>query len=77
MEKEKKILYTDGSCRYNPGPGGFAVVEMTKEKQINYAYNQYFEFPVTNNQMELRAMIFALKYTRKHSNYKYTIYYST
>ena len=51
-------IYTDGACRGNPGDGGWGVLieyeNITKE---------YFggERNTTNNQMELRAAIEALK----------------
>ena len=55
------IIYTDGSCLNNPGPGGwsFIIVEnqgITTERFGNLAQT-------TNNQMELQAVIEALKWT--------------
>ncbi len=50
---KKVIIYTDGACSYNPGPGGWAAVLIYKgnEKQISG-----FEPETTNNRMELRAV---------------------
>lgn len=53
------IIYTDGGCRPNPGPGGWGVVvlqEGTEPIEISGA-----EAEATNNRMELRAAIEALK----------------
>ncbi len=51
-------IYTDGACRGNPGPGGWAAVLTMgdREKEISGAEN-----PTTNNRMELQAVISALK----------------
>ena len=52
------IIYTDGACSYNPGPGGWAAVLIYKgnEKRISG-----FEPETTNNRMELSAVLEALK----------------
>lgn len=57
MENEI-IIYTDGSSRGNPGPGGFGVVLMYKNhrKEISGGYKL-----TTNNRMELMAVIEGLK----------------
>lgn len=56
------FVYTDGSCLGNPGPGGYGVVlkykQHTKELAQGYAHT-------TNNRMELRAVIAALKVLRE------------
>jgi ribonuclease HI len=51
-------IYTDGACRGNPGPGGWAAVLSVKgrEKEISGA-----EPLTTNNRMELTAVIRALE----------------
>jgi ribonuclease HI len=51
------IVYTDGACSHNPGPGGWAAVLMYKEhhKEISGG-----EEVTTNNRMELTAVIEAL-----------------
>ena len=51
-------IYTDGACRGNPGPGGWAALLITgrREKEINGA-----EPMTTNNRMELTAVIRALE----------------
>ncbi|HXR20094.1 MAG TPA: ribonuclease HI [Steroidobacteraceae bacterium] len=51
-------IYTDGACRGNPGPGGWAALLSMgrREKEICGAEN-----PTTNNRMELQAVIGALQ----------------
>jgi ribonuclease HI len=51
-------IYTDGACRGNPGPGGWAALLMLgrREKEISGA-----EALTTNNRMELTAVIRALE----------------
>ncbi|MEM7003185.1 MAG: RNase H family protein, partial [Pseudomonadota bacterium] len=51
-------IYTDGACRGNPGPGGWAALLRAKgqEKLINGA-----ELETTNNRMELMAAIQGLQ----------------
>ena len=52
------IIYTDGACRGNPGPGGWGVLIEYGEssKQLYGGDNS-----TTNNKMELTAAIMALK----------------
>lgn len=51
-------IYTDGGARFNPGPGGYGVVQIyngeTKELSGGYQHT-------TNNRMELMACIVALR----------------
>ncbi len=60
-------IYTDGSCIYNPGPGGFASIikfyNSNNRKIINYGF-----YYTTNNRMELMAVIFSLKYLFSNIN---------
>ena len=52
------IIYTDGACSGNPGPGGWAAVLMygAHERVITGA-----EKETTNNRMELTAVVESLK----------------
>jgi ribonuclease HI len=52
------IIYTDGSSRGNPGPGGYGVV--LKYKQHRKELSQGFR-KTTNNRMELMAVIVGLE----------------
>lgn len=58
MDKEKVIIYTDGACSGNPGPGGWGAILMYKEarKEISGGIKE-----TTNNIMEMTAVIEALK----------------
>lgn len=77
------VIYTDGSCRPNPGAGGFAAIvcryvngEETKRKEIKGG-----DTKTTNNKMEMRALIAALKIIMRdeplpifiHSKSKYIV----
>jgi ribonuclease HI len=63
-------IYTDGSARGNPGPGGYGAIliwgEIKKEIAKGYRYT-------TNNRMELLAVIKSLEALRKE-NLSVTIY---
>ena len=50
------ILFTDGSCSPNPGPGGFAVIENKKPVSLGS------EKDSTNIRMEGEALIAAMKH---------------
>lgn len=54
---EKIVVYTDGGCHGNPGPGGWAIVVIADgvAKQLSGG-----EKMTTNNRMELMAAISAL-----------------
>ena len=51
-------IYTDGACRGNPGPGGWAAVLSAggREKELTGAQSL-----TTNNRMEMQAVIAALQ----------------
>ena len=59
---EKVIIYTDGACSGNPGPGGWAAVLIygKNKKEISGGSKQ-----TTNNIMELTAICEALKTLKK------------
>jgi ribonuclease HI len=52
------VIFTDGACRGNPGPGGWGVVLGFKDRQKTL---QGFEPETTNNRMELTAVIEGLR----------------
>lgn len=57
----------------NPGPGGYGVA-ILDDNILEYKYSEQFE-NVTNNQMELRAIIHALKWIQSAPAHEtYTIY---
>ena len=51
------IIYTDGACSYNPGPGGWGAILMFGEQKKEISGGDEM---TTNNQMELMAVIKAL-----------------
>ena len=57
-EKPNVTIYTDGSCQGNPGPGGWAAILKygRHEREISGG-----EKDTTNNRMELRAALEALR----------------
>lgn len=55
---QKIIIYTDGGCRRNPGPGGYGAVVMDGNSRRELS--QGFRL-TTNNRMELMACIAALQ----------------
>ena len=59
---EKIILYTDGACKGNPGPGGWGVLILLENEQIELSGGSK---ETTNNQMELTAVIKALNFFEK------------
>ena len=55
---ERVVIYTDGACRGNPGPGGWgAVLGFRDQRKMLKGY----EPETTNNRMELTAVIEALR----------------
>jgi ribonuclease HI len=52
------VIYSDGACRGNPGPGGWAalLIKGTNERELSGA-----EAATTNNRMELTAVLRALE----------------
>lgn len=67
---ETITIWTDGSARFNPGPGGFGAILKYKEhvKEISCGYRH-----TTNNRMELLAVIEAIRRV-KNKGYKLNIY---
>ena len=59
----KKVeIYTDGSCKQNPGPGGWGAVLVYQGKELELSGGQA---DTTNNRMELTAVIEALQKLRE------------
>ena len=58
MAENQLIIYTDGSSRGNPGPGGYGAILKwgSVEKELSKGYRL-----TTNNRMELLAVIAALE----------------
>jgi len=60
--KDTVIIYTDGACRGNPGPGGWGVI-LTYKGIVKELYGG--EKETTNNRMELTAAIQGLEVLKK------------
>lgn len=55
--KSRVVLYTDGSCLGNPGPGGWAALIIDGEtREISGGFTR-----TTNNRMEINALVQGLK----------------
>ena len=55
---EEVIIYTDGACSGNPGPGGWGSILIYKENKKEISGGKK---DTTNNVMELTAVVEALK----------------
>ena len=62
---DQVIIYTDGACKGNPGPGGWGVFMQYKAHKKEMCGG---ELETTNNKMELMAAIMALESLTKPSN---------
>ena len=65
--KDEVIVYTDGACSGNPGPGGWGalLIWRGKKRELTGA-----EPESTNNRMEMRAVIEALKALKRPCHVK-------
>jgi ribonuclease HI len=77
VEQNSIEIYTDGSSRGNPGPGGYGAILIWGEikKELSQGYRL-----TTNNRMELMAVIAALEALKKtdldiiiHSDSSYVV----
>ena len=66
----KYIIYTDGACSGNPGPGGWGAVILNQDNNQKNISGK--ENDTTNNRMELMAPIMSLK--KIEPNSEITIY---
>lgn len=66
---EQVEIYTDGACRGNPGPGGWAAI-------LRYRDNETLihgaEAETTNNRMELQAAVSALQKLKRPCRVRFT-----
>lgn len=64
MSGQQLVIYTDGSSRGNPGPGGYGAILKwgNVEKRLSKGYRL-----TTNNRMELMAVIAALESLKRQS----------
>lgn len=64
---ENVIIYTDGACSGNPGPGGWGAILFYKENKKEISGGQK---DTTNNIMEITAVLEALKLLKFPCNVK-------
>ncbi len=63
MAVERKLkIWTDGACKFNPGPGGWGAYLVWGEKTLELCGG---EEETTNNRMELTAVIEALSAVKR------------
>lgn len=67
-----KTVYTDGSCLGNPGAGGWAFLVIHNDEGQTRKWGSYIN--TTNNQMELQAVIEAIKYINTCEKEKTDLY---
>jgi len=58
----KVVIYTDGACRGNPGPGGWGAILISGAHEREICGG---ELATTNNRMELMAAIQALELLKR------------
>lgn len=61
-DRHRVVIYTDGACKGNPGPGGWGVWLRSAEHEKELFGG---EAETTNNRMELTAVIEALRALKK------------
>ena len=64
MSDSRVHIYTDGSARGNPGPGGYGIIMQWVGKNYYKEFSEGFAH-TTNNRMELLAVIEALNKLKK------------
>lgn len=67
MSEQQVIIYTDGACSGNPGPGGYGVVVKHAGQTCEFSGH---EDKTTNQRMELMAAIVGLKNSPEGSHVK-------
>jgi ribonuclease HI len=72
---ENILIFTDGSSRGNPGPGGWGAVVVANQRVVELGGG---EAHTTNNRMEMQAVISALNFLIEYElltlNYKCVVY---
>lgn len=67
MSSNNVIIYCDGACSGNPGPGGWGSIVIHGDNVIELGGG---DFATTNNRMEMTAVFEALLYCLNHFNNK-------
>lgn len=64
---QKIIIYTDGACSGNPGPGGWgAIVGVLSPERASVIELSERELSTTNNRMEMQAALSALIFVKQN-----------
>lgn len=62
------IIFTDGSAHPNPGPGGYGVIVYDDNNKLIEVYSkQYTDTKVTNNEMELKGILYIMIHYGKYN----------
>jgi len=67
-QQDTVVVYTDGGCSGNPGPGGWGCVILDGKEQFELSGG---DCSTTNNKMELTAAISALAAVSQHDDWKH------
>jgi ribonuclease HI len=70
MTLTKVVIYCDGACLGNPGPGGYAALLIYQQHKTVERVVAGFENKSTNNRMELRAAIEGLRVLKRKCHVK-------
>jgi len=65
LKGREKLIFADGACSGNPGPGGYGAILRVDGNEIELSGS---EPETTNNRMELMAVIAALESLQSPSN---------
>ncbi len=68
MANHDVVIYCDGACLGNPGPGGYAALLMLKDNVSHERVVAGHENSTTNNRMELKAAIEGLRALKRASS---------
>lgn len=76
MSDQKIDIFTDGSCKGNPGPGGWAAIILNHGSEKPLKILRGHESATTNNRMEMTAVIEGLKFISENNfqNHIVTLY---
>ena len=69
-----RMIWTDGACKGNPGPGGYGVV-IVEGGKVRYKHSETCE-DTTNNREELKAILHAFKIACENYRFETVYIYS-
>lgn len=76
MKSSKIFIYTDGSCKGNPGPGGWAALFIKEKETKPFIVLKGQDVSTTNNRMEMMAVLQALSFIHQKNlqNNSFTLF---